>query len=394
MPCAVPSMLYELPDLCPCADPPLVRTCIRTPSTTPKSIFTTLKFSSDVTSAVYSLSGPTLMVRMPVVSSVHCTGPFAVSTLSPTITLGADATAVVLVVVVDVLLDVGGVVVSVVVVVVVVVVSVVVAVVVVVVLDSVEAVVVVEVLLEVEAAVADDTGVSEGICGGGIDCVHEIVMPAAETTATTNIDRLLARLGSGIRPPPVAPGNTPASARLSVTASAQDAETFDTRPNVQSITANSIAKRIGLTRAIPQTTDTRNLASEQSRYPEGVVRALKVGSRTVPCRQLQSRTSHAEPKMGNFSPCFRLCPRIIITRWDTATVPQRLAPAHGRMPGTCQHRIDRRCPGYCDAANILLAVNALSAMTRLMHTNNQPSGATHGVEEFARASPGSPRSER
>jgi hypothetical protein len=203
-----------------------------TPSTTPRSIFTTLKLSPEVTCAVYTVPEPILIVRMPVESSVHCTGPFEVSTLSPTITFGAGASAALLVEVVAVLL-----------------------------LD-VEAALEDELadvlLLDVEAAlvdeladvllvvvVVDDTGVGEPWGGTGIDWVHE-VMPAAATTPTTTIDRLPARLGSAILSPCRSPEPL-ASAQLSVTALAQNTKTFDLRPIVQSIAAIPLANRIRLT---------------------------------------------------------------------------------------------------------------------------------------------------
>jgi hypothetical protein len=137
----------------------------------PRSIFTTLKVSPEVTWAVYAVPEPILIVRMPVESSVHCTGPFEVSTLSPTITLGAGAAAALLVEVVAVLL-----------------------------LD-VEAALVDELadvlLVVVVVVVVDDAGAGEPLAGKGIDWVHE-VMPAAATTPTTTIDRLPARLRSAI----------------------------------------------------------------------------------------------------------------------------------------------------------------------------------------------------
>jgi hypothetical protein len=134
----------------------------------PRSIFTTLKVSPEVTWAVYTVPEPILIVRMPVESSVHCTGPFEVSTLSPTITLGAGAAAALLVEVVAVLL-----------------------------LDVEAALVdeLADVLLVV--VVVDDAGAGEPLAGKGIDWVHE-VMPAAATTPTTTIDRLPARLRSAI----------------------------------------------------------------------------------------------------------------------------------------------------------------------------------------------------
>jgi hypothetical protein len=187
-----------------------------TPSTTPRSIFTTLKLSPEVTCAVYTVPEPILIVRMPVESSVHCTGPFEVSTLSPTITFGAGALAALLVEVVAVLL-----------------------------LDVEAALVdeLADVLLVL--VVVDDAGVGEPWGGTGIDWVHE-VMPAAATTPTTTMDRLPARLGSAILSPCRSPEPL-ASARLSVTALAQHTKTFDLRPIVQSIAAIPLANRIRLT---------------------------------------------------------------------------------------------------------------------------------------------------
>ena len=132
---------------------------------------------------------------------MHCTGPVAVSTLSPTITFGAGASAALLVEVVAVLLDVEAALVDELS-------DVLLDVVVVVTLAEVDAVVVVVVVVaELTALAADDTGVSEALGGIGIDWVHA-VMAAAATTPTTTIDRLPARLGSAIHSPCPLPRTT------------------------------------------------------------------------------------------------------------------------------------------------------------------------------------------
>jgi hypothetical protein len=172
---------------------------------------------------------------------MHCTGPVAVNTLSPTITLGASAPApLVVVVVVGVLLDVEDVLVDALVVALLSVLEVVV-VVAPVEVSAVEAVVVVVVLLELEALVPDDVGVTEVFAGTGIDWVHED-MPAATTRAPTTTDTWRRHLRSAIRCPPPAPRNPSASARSWATAPAQYTETFDLGPKVQSIVHTPLAK--------------------------------------------------------------------------------------------------------------------------------------------------------
>ena len=103
---------------------------------------------------------------------MHCTGPLAVSTGSPTITFGAGASAALLVEVVAAplldVLDVEDVLVDVLVVALLSVLDVVVLAALVE-ISAVEAVVVVAVLPEPEALVADEIGVAEVIAGTGID---------------------------------------------------------------------------------------------------------------------------------------------------------------------------------------------------------------------------------
>lgn len=121
----------------------------------------------------------------------------------------------------------------------------------------------------------------------------------------------------------------------------------------------------------------------------GRPRQLRSGRRFVAGgRELWTRCPpDTASKNGQFLPMLSRGRRSIITRWDTSTVPRRLAPAHGRICASALH--GQSMPRvFAVPRKWRTALNGQFVMTRSIRTTNRTSGAHMALRNSRENHPG------